>query len=82
MSLTNNQLSEKLCKLACKIDDMALGDYTDSERKRILTLIAAELHDISNEKFAPTSGTSWADIKPKNDTKKTYKSKSGQDLPF
>ena len=81
--LSNNQLSEKLCSLACKIDDAAAGAYTDSERKRILTLIAAELHDISNEKFEPASAAlGWGDIRPKNDTKKTYKSKSGQDLPF
>lgn len=80
--MTNNELSEKLCKIACKIDDMALGAYTDAERKRILTLLAGELHQLSNEKFAPSASIGWADIKPKNDTKKTYKSKSGQDLPF
>lgn len=80
--ISNNVLSEKLCKLACQLDKISSGEFTASEGRRILVLVAGELHDLSNEKFVPEAVTTWADIKPKNDTKKTYKSKTGRDLPF
>lgn len=78
--ISNNELSEKLCKLACQLDKAS--ELSDSERKRIMIQIASELHAISNEKFAPSSnGIGWNDIKPQN-TKKTYMTKDGRVSPF
>lgn len=80
--ISNNDLSAKLCKIACELDKISAGEYTESERKRVTVLLAAELHQISNEKFEPSTSLGWGDIRPTNNTKKTYKSKTGRDLPF
>lgn len=86
--MTNRELSEKLYELGSKLEQIAEGDHTRSDSKRILFEIADELHALSNEKYTP-GHTSWADLKgqvPKkpNQPSKTmkYTNKTGRQLPF
>lgn len=77
--MTNRELSEKLCKMACQLNELSAEGST-SEMKRVLILLAGELHDLSNENYTPSTPT-WDSIKPKT-KKPTYTNTSGRKMPF
>ena len=69
--MNSRELSEKLDALATRLE---------SEPDDFMA-IAAELRQLSNEKYAPGNSVTWAEIKPKS-TNKTYTDKSGKKSPF
>lgn len=78
--MTNRELSEKLCKLACQMNDLSAEGST-SEMKRVLILMAEELHVLSNENYTPSTPT-WDSIKPKTAKKTTFTNTTGRKMPF
>lgn len=80
--MTNRELSEKLYKLACQLEEIVDGNISNTSSKRIITCVADELHDLSNENYTPGS-TSWNDLKPNKPSKKQpYTNTAGKKLPF
>lgn len=82
--MTKRELSEKLCELACELDDLSDGNQSNADYRRALIQIAAELHDLSNNNFTP-GHTSWADVKKQANAptrKPKYVNTHGRELPF
>lgn len=82
--MTDRELSKKLCKLACELNELSEGNQSNSEYQRKLTQIADELHELSNEKFSPGS-TSWSELKKQADKpsgKPKYVNQQGREMPF
>lgn len=72
--MTERELSERLCSLGCRLEEMAESDNED------LLEIAKELHNLSNEKYSPGTST-WTDLKKMVAPKKKYTDRRGV-LPF
>lgn len=85
--MTQRELSEKLYKLATEIESIVEGNVSNTASKRVLSLIADELHELSSENYTPGS-TSWADLNVKSrgastkSKKQPYANKAGRPLPF
>lgn len=77
--MTERALSEKLCEIACK-----MNEWIDSVPE--LSDLANELHTLSEEKFTPGS-TSWSDLKAKKGQTSKKKPRylnnpNNRELPF
>lgn len=76
--MTDRNLSEKLCAIACSLNELSEGDQHQSVYRRELVRLADELHTLSNEKFTPGT-TSWSELS-KQAGKPGWKPQEG--LPF
>lgn len=79
--MTNRELSEKLCQLGCKIEEMAKGLCTTEA----LEQIANELHALSDENYTPH--TPWSELKkqvtlPTKQKRYYDKANPSRELPF
>ena len=76
--MTDRELSERLCALACELELIADGS-------EVLSDMARELHELSNVKYSPHAV--WADVKKQVEHRSTSKKKRYYDelrkeLPF